>query len=136
MGSATLTHPTLASWDAIFSRVGPLMINEASEGSFKSGLDSLAEHRNRSVLQVHDKFKGSRIHSFSVNSEDFQTVKIQLRALGLIKKSEKSRSVKDYGTYWTLTPFGDETLMRLRAVRKGETALSKDSTDETSGDQS
>ncbi len=54
----------------------------------------------------------------TLDDQDFQTVKIQLRALGLMAKSEKARSVKDSGTYWTLTPYGDEIMTRLRAIRK------------------
>jgi predicted MarR family transcription regulator len=56
--------------------------------------------------------------SFRVDTDDFQTIKIQLRALGLITKSTKSRSVKDTATYWTLTPFGDTVMTRLRAIQK------------------
>ncbi|KAB8066887.1 DUF4062 domain-containing protein [Janthinobacterium violaceinigrum] len=50
--------------------------------------------------------------------DDFQTIKIQLRALGLITKSTRSRSVKDTSTYWTLTPYGDNVMLQLRAIRK------------------
>ncbi|EBP9710788.1 forkhead box transcription factor, partial [Salmonella enterica subsp. enterica] len=48
----------------------------------------------------------------------FQTIKVQFRALGLIIKSEKSRSVKDKGTYWTLTPYGENLMTTLRAIKK------------------
>lgn len=30
----------------------------------------------------------------------------------------KQRSVKDTGTYWTLTPYGDTKMVQLRAIRK------------------
>lgn len=36
----------------------------------------------------------------------------------MIARSEKVRSVKDSGTYWTLTSYGDETMTQLRAIRK------------------
>ena len=39
-----------------------------------------------------------------LSGDDFGTLIIQLKALGLIVKSERARSVKDKGTYWTLTP--------------------------------
>lgn len=38
--------------------------------------------------------------------------------LGLITKSTKPRSVKDTNTYWTMTPFGDTVMTRLRAIRR------------------
>ena len=53
------------------------------------------------------------------SEDDFRTLIIQFRALGLIEKSERNRSVKDKATYWTLTPYGDERLTTLRAIRRG-----------------
>jgi hypothetical protein len=53
-----------------------------------------------------------------IRSEDFGTVVVQFRALGLIAKSDRARGVKDTATYWTLTPFGDEHLTQLRAIRR------------------
>ena len=43
---------------------------------------------------------------------------LQLRALGLMTKNENNRLVKDTGTYWTLTPYGDSVMNRLRAIEK------------------
>ena len=36
----------------------------------------------------------------------------------IIAKSEKARSVKDVATYWTLTPYGDDTMTHLRAIKR------------------
>ncbi len=108
------------SWNELFSVVAPLMINEAPEEIIKSALDSMVEERNFERLREIDKLKGHALQSFSLHQEDFQTVKVQLRALGLIAKSEKARSVKDPGTYWTLTPYGDEVMTRLRAIRSNQ----------------
>jgi predicted MarR family transcription regulator len=69
-------------------------------------------------LSKNKKLVGAELRNFSLNQDDFQTVKIQLRALGLIIKSDKARSVKDVDTYWTLTPYGDEVMTRLRAIRR------------------
>jgi hypothetical protein len=55
---------------------------------------------------------------FKIDSVDFQTIKVQLRALGLITKSPKSRSVRDNATYWTLTSYGDNVMTKLRAIQK------------------
>ena len=54
----------------------------------------------------------------SISSENFRTIIVQLRALGLIGKSTRTRSVKDTATYWTLTPFGDNVMTRLRAISR------------------
>lgn len=110
-GSFTLT------WDEIFAVVAPIMINEASELQVKSTLDATVEEKNIEWLRKKKRFEQCNFRNFSLHEEDFQTIKIQLRALGLIAKSEKSRSVKDSRTYWTLTPYGDEVMTRLRAIR-------------------
>lgn len=111
------TSSFFSSWDDLFSAVAPLMINEATEGVMLAALNGFVEQRNLLNLLEGDRFKGLTLSNFSVNPEDFQTLKIQFRALGLIAKSEKARSVKDLDTYWTLTPYGDEVMTRLRAIR-------------------
>ncbi|MGA6827238.1 DUF4062 domain-containing protein [Nitrospira sp. NS4] len=107
----------LPTWNQMFSVVAPLMINEASEQAIKSALDAMMEEHNLPKLREYKELARYDIRHFSLHKEDFQTVKIQFRALGLIAKSEKARSLKDSGTYWTLTPYGDEVMTRLRAIR-------------------
>ena len=109
-----------ATWDDLFSVAAPLMINEAQENTVKAALDAFVEERCSNRVQQQKEIKGQEVLNFSLNQEDFQTVKVQLRALGLITKSDKTRSVKDSGTYWTLTPYGDEMMIRLRAIRSND----------------
>ena len=115
VGELTLT------WNEIFSAVAPGMIDEADEGHFRSALDGLVQAKDLPNLRTIVELKGMNLLGFRTNSDDFQTVKVQLRALGLITKSSRSRSVKDNSTYWTLTPYGDNLLTRLRAITKPET---------------
>lgn len=118
--SATWNSNFSPTWDDLFSVVAPLMIHEAPEEAIKAALDSLVEEENVDRLREIEKLKRHSLARFSLHQEDFQTVKVQLRALGLIAKSEKARSVKDSGTYWTLTPYGDEVMTRLRAIRSNQ----------------
>ena len=46
---------------------------------------------------------------------------IQMRALGLIKKDERQRSLRDTSTYWSLTSYGDTVMTRLKAIRRKST---------------
>lgn len=108
------------TWNEIFARIAPLMIHEATEPELKTALDGLAQTKNSERLKVDMKFAHHVLHSFHIRQDDFQTIKVQLRALGLIAKSDKARSVKDSGTYWTLTPYGDEIMTQLRAIRRNE----------------
>jgi hypothetical protein len=118
--TTTWTSGFRATWDEIFFVIAPLMINEATETALKGALDGLVADRNLQSLRGREQLQGKSLSGFSLKNEDFQTVKVQLRALGLITKSEKPRSVKDRGTYWTLTPYGDEVMTRLRAIRSDE----------------
>jgi hypothetical protein len=106
------------SWDEIFYVVSPLMIDEISNRGLKTALDNFVSNNRHPELIKQKKFKELNIYRISMVSDDFQTIKVQLRALGLMNKSEKSRSVKDTGTYWGLTLYGDEIMTKLRAIKK------------------
>lgn len=106
-----------ATWNEIFSVVGPLMIDECSEFQFQTALNEWIEAVQLTRLTKQAKYRNCEFE-VNISNEDFQTIKIQLRALGLIAKNQKSRSVRDTQTYWTLTPYGDETLTKLRAIRR------------------
>jgi len=107
------------SWNEIFANVAPLMIDEASDFEFKSALNSMLMVATEAEAErTNNRLKGTYLSRFKIKEHDFNTVKIQLRALGLITKSTRSRSVKDQGTYWTLTPYGDNLMTQLRAIRK------------------
>lgn len=95
------------SWDDLFALLGPLMFDEASEHSLLLALEKKLRDLNGNTepfLAVH------------VNPDDFQTIKVQLIALGLITKSTRKRGVKDSGTYWSLTPYGERYALLLKAI--------------------
>ena len=107
------------TWNEIFASVAPTMIDEASEGAFVHSLNSMLETVAGPEMRASEKkFKNMTMSDFKITRHDFNTVKVQLRALGLIAKSTRSRSVKDTDTYWTLTPYGDNMMTQLRAIRK------------------
>jgi hypothetical protein len=108
------------TWNEIFACIAPLMIHEAAEPALKKALDNLSETESIDRLQKDKRLERHSVSNFRISQDDFQTIKVQLRALGLIAKSDKARSVKDSGTYWTLTPYGDEVMTQLRAIRRDE----------------
>jgi hypothetical protein len=105
--TAKVTRHVEISWDEIVSCLGPLMFDEACETDLKSHLRekaaTLAGQSGRSWM-------------VEIPSEDFQTIKVQLLALGLIQKSVKRRSLKDMETYWTLTAYGEHYATVLKAI--------------------
>lgn len=109
---------TSVAWDEIFGTISPLMIDEASEGAIRKAINLLIGSKVKQHLSKEKKVTGKSLSDFSIHIDDFHTIKIQMRALGLITKSESPRSVKDRSTYWTLTPYGDTVLTRIRAIKK------------------
>lgn len=116
---------TALGWDDIFSAVSPLMIHEATESDLSGALSALVRDHSHTDLQKSKIYKELNLMEFKIDADDFQTIKVQFRALGLITKSTKSRSVKDTATYWTLTPYGDNVMTKLRAIRKPQDAATQ-----------
>jgi hypothetical protein len=95
------------TWDELIELLGPLMIGEASEGQLKVALKGkIAE------------WEDTHSSNIMLNDDEFQTIKVQLLALGIVKQSVKKRAPSDTATYWTLTPYGNHYTITLKAIRK------------------
>jgi hypothetical protein len=105
-------------WNRIFYQISPRLIDEANDLTIHFSLNRLVEELAILNLLKNQKLVGQKFENFEADDEDFQTIKVQLRALGLIKQSIKKRSLKARGTYWTLTPYGESIMNQLRAIRK------------------
>jgi hypothetical protein len=104
------------TWNAIFRSVGPVLLGEANEQSFRSAFKQFVETLpDDQARQAYD--------NIYVAPEVFDTVKLQLRALGLIKLGEKKRSSTNVLNYWSLTPYGDNHLTTLLAIPKGSVRI-------------
>ena len=120
VGSARYTSKVILNWDEIFSEISPLMIDEANETMIKSKINDVIKRKRFDDLLNQFKEDKRKPTEFSIADNDYQTLKIQFRALGYISESIKKRSIHDKGKYWALTPFGDTIMTRLRAIRKSE----------------
>ena len=101
------TEDLVLTWNSLFSLIGPLMLIECSEVKIKNVLDE--------YFQV-NYMGGSG--TWLIYEEHFQSLKVQLLALGLICESTRTHSSADTNIYWSLTPWGKTLLMRLKAIRK------------------
>jgi hypothetical protein len=112
------TSKTELSWNEIFGEISPLMIDESQELPIRNKINQLIQ--NKEYKRLEEKFKKEKRFpsGFSLNDTDYQTIKIQLRALNLMTESSRKRGVRDLRTYWTLTPFGDTVMTRLRAIKR------------------
>ena len=104
------------SWNDIFKFISPFMIDEINEYGFRSKINDLC--RTNNYQKEVARLDRTNLSDFKLDEVDFNKIKIQLRALGLITKSEKKRSIKDNGMYWQLTAYGDSVMTRLLAIQK------------------
>jgi hypothetical protein len=125
------TYEIATTWNEVFHVVSPLLIGDCSERTMRDSLSKyLQEMAHDSISKVLTQHR--RVFSANIDEADFQTIKVQLKSLGLIVKSSKARSVSDSRNYWTLTHVGDNEMTKLRAVRRTPEALIKNS-DESPG---
>ena len=103
-----LGNSVATTWNQILAVVGPLMFYEALEHSLERAVDSYVE----------DRFRTPNVRAIQVKKECFQTIKVQMIALGIMRKSERKKPPSDIHTYWQLTPYGEHYVTTLKAVRR------------------
>ena len=113
------------SWNEIFAAVAPKLINEASDSDLRAAFRSFFTQVAISDFEDDKDLKGNILRDFNYKDEQIDTCIVQLRALGLVEESQQKRSVRDTGTYWALTPFGDHQMVVLRALRRKPTPARK-----------
>lgn len=104
------------SWDYLFSLISPFMVHEIEENDIKS---TIIENIKVTQFEEENKRTSGGI-VIETNDDVFQTIKIQLQALGLIEKSRIKKSIKETGNYWTLSKKGNDLMIRLRAIKRNE----------------
>jgi hypothetical protein len=117
-------HPE-TTWDQLFGDIGPVMIDEATERAVR---ERVVAHL-RGLVPTEDRafYKSWRSVGAAIYDDDWDMIRVQFRALGLIDKGQKKRQINDKNTYLSLTDKGDRHLTFLRAVRRdGDSTTSDD----------
>ena len=95
------------SWKKIFSLIAPHLLVPQYDGNVKKHFSSL--------LYNESQYYRSNAASYSINDQDFQTLKIQFMSLGVVEViNDKKVNV----LLWSLTKLGEKMLMELRSVKK------------------
>jgi hypothetical protein len=97
-------HSRGTTWDELFAALGPAMLEGCSEQSLRSHLEPWL-------------WPGSDWHVV-VDDGDFRQIIIQLLALELIERGKKQYASDDAGTFWRLTEYGQNYLIKLRALHR------------------
>ena len=104
------------------------MIDKASEQQLSF---AIREHFYRRIVEQEPA--GTSFVTVSLLNTDFQKLKVQYRALGLITKETSQKSLKDISTYWTLTPYGDTFMTKLNARKTAPSASESSPRDSSAG---
>jgi hypothetical protein len=101
------------TWNAVFGALGPTMFNEASDDMLRQRLITLVAEEDAELWKEEAR---SHRPEIVISETTFDTVRVQLTALNLMRPGTAKRSAKDAQTYWQLTPFGESYLTRIRAL--------------------
>ena len=108
------------TWNNIFSYMAPYMVDECSETKLRSAMNSYP-YKFLPDLAKKSKFRSinrTNTQSMATAAKSFNLFLIQFRALGLIKISDKKKTVSDTHTYWSLTKYGDFIMTQNLAIKK------------------
>ena len=104
------------SWNEIFGAISPLLIDESVENRLAYPINTLVSAKEKDLPK---KSQNDWMNDeYGITEQCFHTILIQLKALGLITKSDKKRSIKDTKKYWTLTIYGENLMTKLRAIKR------------------
>jgi len=98
------------SWNDIFSKMCSNFLDQTKEDEYHKKLDAYIKNLTNSKL--------GNPYFLSVIKDEFKTIVVQLKALGLIEIRKRKRATHDTTQYWKLTPEGDKLFTQLRAIKK------------------
>lgn len=105
---------TEISWDAIFLIIAPRMFVPLSEYKMYKYITGFLQ-----LIATEDEkrdLKFSRVHTLEIQSNTFEVIKIQLRALGLIVEEMMEGEIA-----WKITSYGDYKMNQLLVVKPNNT---------------
>lgn len=117
------------TWDELFGDIGPAMIDEAIERDVRQ---RAAVHAFLMLDEgEREACRGLSNREIKIYNDDWDMIRVQFRALGLIDNGQKKRPINDMSKYLSLTDKGDRHLTFLRAVRRNSDDTPNQSNDQT-----
>jgi Domain of unknown function (DUF4062) len=93
------------TWRALFGFISPYLIEHPGANTVKHILE-------RALLELYGRTGAS-----NMDDQDFQTVGVQFRALGLVDIRYLKNVAGGMGLYWSATPQGERLMLELRTVK-------------------
>ncbi|TLX21553.1 DUF4062 domain-containing protein [Thermomonas fusca] len=94
------------TWGEIFGLISPDLLSHPSDANVKLEL-------KKAIL----KHKKINYYDSRIADHDYQTIKIQLKALGLVRINYLKTTQGGMALFWSLTANGEATMLELRAIR-------------------
>jgi hypothetical protein len=116
------------TWNDILAAIGPSLIDEAPENEIEE-IFELCLYRGKLSKEERDAVKAVTQKALSCQKNDFETMLVHFRTLGIIESGTKKRVPSDTNKYLRLTALGQEQLVGLKVVKKDE------ADDEVSGEE-
>lgn len=110
--SGVRSWSTAMSWSEIFSVISPYLAAHPSDSRVKMCLRDAAHNKYGATISG----AGSH-HSVVLNDQIFQTVSVQLQALGLVTTTYTSTVQGGMGLFWSITSAGKALMLKVRAIR-------------------
>ena len=107
MGLSDKKYNCSLTWNEICSAVLPKMMQDCTEMQMRHAVCASIERKDN-------------VSHVSVSELSFQTIKVQLLALGYIEEGTQPKTKKEYIGIWRLTKYGVNVMMRLNALRKAK----------------
>lgn len=101
--SVTLT------WGQVFAYIAPYLLEFPNEALVRSHLLSTVKQLDRSIGSLPE-----------LNDQEFKTIAVQLKALGLVQIRYSQTVQGGMALFWSLTPQGERTMRELRTVRSSK----------------
>lgn len=99
------------TWEEIFSLISPFLLTPPA--------DDLAQKKLGKIFyRKSDEYNDNNSNSPDIDEQDFQTIKIHLKTLGLINIEYSKTTSGGMALFWSLTELGEEKMTLLRSVRK------------------
>lgn len=99
------------TWKQLFMSIAPYLMEFPNDKIVEKYLTSIAF--SYTGIKTDDLLE--------INSQDFQTIKIQLMALGLVNVSYSQTTKGDMALFWNLTEGGKQLMMQWRTIKTTKT---------------
>jgi hypothetical protein len=103
------------TWRKIFAYISPYLVEHPSADAVKEVL--------RPALFRDARVEGgdAKVRDSNLDDQDFQTVGVQLKTLGLVNIDYTQTTTGGMGLFWSFTDRGEKLMVELRAVRSKAT---------------